>query len=123
MNVWALLLLAVTMAVPCTGYEIYSSQPIKVRRDIVGRWPESGCFAWEFQIDNNGVPYNLKIKKSSRNYGFDLAMYQALQNFRFKIKEGSDVALQYSIQIQYVNGDSFANIAPCCDCTKADQVE
>lgn len=116
MNVSILFLLIAAMMCQSGSYEIVNDYVVKVQRGPAGDWPASGCFTWEFQIDKDGVPYNLRVKQGSRNYGLQVAMRTALRNFRFQVERGSAPSRLHQIGFQYRSGDSVASIDPCCDC-------
>lgn len=111
------LFLIVAMACQSSSYEISHSGPVRASRGPAGDWPASGCFIWEFQVDKDGVPYNLNVVEGTRNHGLQVAMQTALRDFRFQVEKDSDPGRLHQIRFQYRSGDSAASIVPCCNCS------
>lgn len=118
MNGSIFLFLIAAMMCQSGSYEISHSDPVRAPRGPAGDWPASGCFVWEFQVDKDGVPYNLNVKEGSRNYGLHVAMQTALRNFRFQVEQGLDPSHLHQIRFQYRSGDAVASIVPCCSCSE-----
>ena len=96
------------------GYAVFFSQEARAPRGPGGDWPDSGCFIWEFQIDKDGVPYNLSAVIPSRNYGFHASMRAALRNFRFRVVPGADTDALYRIGFHYEQGNISAGSVRSC---------
>ena len=96
------------------GYVISYSQEARARRGPAGDWPDSGCFTWEFQIDKDGVPYNLSAVIPSRHYGFHVSMQATLRDFRFRVAPGADTNALYRIGFHYEQGNISAGSVPSC---------
>lgn len=117
MNGSILSFLIAAMMCQTASYGISHSDQVRAPRGPAGDWPASGCFVWEFQIDKDGVPYNLDVKESSRNYGLHVAMRTSLRNFRFQVEQDSDPSRLHQIRFQYRGGDAVASVVPCCNCS------
>ncbi len=116
MSTLASMVFILAMICQVGSYDITRSEPVLAPRGPVGNWPDSGCFAWEFQIDMDGVPYNLRVKSDTNDYGFHVAMRSALRKFRFQVEGGSDPSQVHVIRFKYRNGEQAATVVPCCNC-------
>jgi len=58
-------------------------EPLRVPQDPVGLKYEAACIRIGFQVDQHGVPRELRIEHSSRNRVFDVAAREAARKFRF----------------------------------------
>ena len=98
-----------------SDYNIIQSHDVRAPRGPAGDWPDSGCFTWAFQIDKDGIPYNIRAENNSRNYGLHVAMRSGLRSFRFKATHGADPDEIYQIGFQYERGNSAAKPVVRCN--------